>query len=729
MLRKNSRIHFLRIFFISVLLIVLWRILYIQIHDRFISSLIQNEWRATSVIQPKRGTIFDSLGNPLAFSMPAYDMDIDLALIQQLPPQKLRAFSDRLAVITGASKSVIWSQLNRKNTTWLRLYPYLVHVSYQTKNAILKLFSQYQLTTAVNPYRTYERVYPSGTLAAHVIGFLDQSGNGAAGIELEYNSYLKGQPGFQSYTQENGGTPIPLHPVVSKPVKNGDNVYLSINPAIESYADQALSTIETRFHPSHAAIIVSNPNTGAILAMAALPFFNPNDYWNYSPSTLNTNWAISDPFEPGSTFKIVTLTGALATHAINLNQTYMSGVDYVNGVPIRDWNLWGWGRISYRKAMIYSSNVGFIHIAQAEGVPTLYRYIHLYGLDKPTGIDLPGESSSILFPEKNLNPVDFATMAFGQGLAITPIQQIAEVGAVANGGKLLKPYLIQKIVAPNGKVVYRQHPEVVRRVAPKSIMEQVTRVMVQDVADNQYEVNAYIPGYNIAGKTGTAQIPNPNGGGYLQHQYNLSFIAFAPAYHPKLAIYVTVNEPHNTIQYGNSVASPAAQFVLKRSFSYLHLKPHTKAGTHPGEYLPDPYAWNEYYQNPTILSATNQQTYITMPDLSGVSVLHAKALLTQDGLRVQTWPLGGYVIWQWPKPGHYVIPSQPVSILTTYNQMENGDVVVPNFNGMSMKVAIDEARVLGLQVKISGSGYAVKQNLAPLDKVPMGSVVHVVFAP
>ncbi len=729
MLRKNLRIHLLRISFIMVLLIVLWRIVYIQIHDRFIGSLLQNEWKTTSVIKPERGTIFDSQGDRIAFSVPAYDMDIDLAQIQQLPPRKLRAFSDRLALLTGATPRVMWAQLNQKNTTWLRMYPYLVHVSYPTRNAVLQLFSHYQLNNAVNPYRTYERVYPSGTFAAHVIGFLDQSGNGAAGIELEYNSYLEGKPGVQTYTKDNAGIPIPLHPIVKKPVQNGDNVYLTINPAIETYADQALSVIEKRFHPAHAAVIVANPNTGAILAMAALPFFNPNDYWNYNASTLNTNWAISAPFEPGSTFKIVTLTGALATHAITLNQTYMSGVDYVNGVPIRDWNLWGWGRVSYRLAMIYSSNVGFIHIGQAEGVSTLYRYIHLFGMDKPTGIDLPGESSSILFPEKNLNPVDFATMTFGQGLAITPIQQIAEVSAVANGGNLMKPYLVQKIVAPNGKVVYSRRPEVVRRVASKSVMAQVTHLMVQDVADNPYEVNAYIPGYNIAGKTGTAQIPNPNGGGYLPHMYNLSFIAFAPAYHPQLAIYVTVNEPHNTIQYGNSVASPAAQYVLQRALPYLHIKPHTKAGTKPGEYLPDPYVLNEYYQNTSELNTATQQSYLTMPDLSGVSVSHAKALLTQDGLHVQTWPIGGRVIWQWPKPGHYVVPSQPVSILSTYNQGSSGEVIMPNFDGMSMKVAIDEARVLGLQVKISGSGYAVKQNIAPLKKVPIGSYVHIVFAP
>ncbi len=468
--------------------------------------------------RPIRGTIYDALDDPLAFSAPAYNIDIDAALLQTLPAQKLKSFSNQLASIVKAPTAYMWRQLTQKGATWLRLYPYMVHVSYQTQAQVLKLFSAYQMNNAVNPYSTYKRIYPSGTLASHVIGFVDQTGNGVAGIEMEYNRYLVGKAGTEQFTKDNLGLPIPTRTIRTQPTQNGDNVYLTINPVIEQYADQALHQIQKRFHPAHAAVIVSDPNTGAILAMAALPFFNPNDYWNYTASTLNTNWAISAPFEPGSTFKIVTLTGALATKAITLNQTYLSGVDDVNGVPIRDWNLWGWGKISFRKAMIYSSNVGFIHIGQAEEVATLYRYIHLFGLDRPTGIDLPGESTSILFPKKNLNPVDFATMTFGQGLAITPIQQSAEVGAVANGGILYQPYLVQKIVSPSGKVIFIHHPVKVRRVASAAVMKKVTSIMVQDVANNPYEVNSYIPGYNIAGKTGTAQIPNPSSSGYAKTQ-------------------------------------------------------------------------------------------------------------------------------------------------------------------------------------------------------------------
>ncbi len=705
---NRFRVNFIRTGLIVLFVGVLGRIGYVQSHDRFIGPIENQEWQSDSAILAQRGTIYDASGDKLAFSVPAYDMDIDLALLQTLPMQKFQAFSDQLASLTGATRTFMWSQLNRKDLTWLRLNPYLVNVSYPTKLAVLKLFSQYQMANAVNPYRTFKRDYPSGTFAAHVIGFLDQTGNGAAGIELQYNNYLAGKQGTESFTQDNMGNPIPFHPIVTKPVQNGDNVYLTIDPAIESYADQALSLIQTRFHPAHAAIIVADPETGAILAMAALPFFNPNDYWNYSASTLDTNWAISAPFEPGSTFKVVTLTGALATNAIKLNQTYMSGVDYVNGVPIYDWNLYGWGRITYDKAMIYSSNVGFIHIGQAEGVSTLYHYIHLFGLDQPTGIDLPGESSSIIFPQQNLNPVDFATMTFGQGLAITPIQQIAELGAVANGGELLKPYLVQKIVTPDGKVVLNRTPEVVRQVASPAVMKEITNVMVQDVADNPYETNAYIPGYNIAGKTGTAQIPNPKGGGYYKNKYNLSFIGFVPAGHPKLEIYVTVNQPHHTIQYGNSVSSPAANFVLAKSLAYLHIPPSQKTQV--------------------VMPAASQIQYVMMPKVTGLTMNEAQKILERAGLHPVLMQVQGRVLNEWPAAGTEVMMgSQPTLESQSTNPL-SGNVKVPNLHGLPMDDVINACSVLGLQVAPQGSGYAVQQSVKSGQMVPLGTVIQVKFA-
>ena len=708
--RIATRTNAIRIGFVAAMLIVLGRIEWVQAHDRFLKTL-ENEWKAQTVIQPMRGAILDASGDKLAFSVPAYDLDIDLPSVQQIGPIKLQSLAADLAEVTGSTSTFLLQQLQRTDTSWLRLYPTFVHLSLTKEKQILHIFNTFGLTTAVNPHQTFERVYPDGAFAAHVIGFVDQTGNGASGVELEYNRFLQGVPGSQTFLSDPMGNPIPFSQKVTKPVQNGDNVYLTIDPAIQHYAEEALNTIEQRFTPAHAAIIVADPSTGAILAMADLPHFDPNRYWRYSASTLDTNWAISDPFEPGSTFKIMTLTGALATHAINLNQTYMSGVDYVNGVPIRDWNLWGWGRIDYRTAMIYSSNTGFIHIGQAEGIPTFYHYFDLYGFNQPTGIDLPGEGTSLIPPEKNLNAVDFATMTFGQGVAVTPIQQIAEVGAVANGGYLLKPYVVQKIVSPGGKVVYYRKPEVVRQVASRSIMQQITNVMVQDVADNPYETNAYIPGYDIAGKTGTAQIANPKGGGYMPHKYNLSFIGFVPANHPRLAIYVTVNEPHNTIQYGNSVSSPAARFVLQKSLAYLGITPsHASLATNP-------------------LLSVQKAAYATVPDVVDMPVASAVRTLHNAGFNALITAKTGQVLWQSPKAGAVVSNTTAVSLTTAVQEANSTGTVVPDFTGMPMKDAINEGSRLGLQIQPAGDGFAVSQSIPAGKMIPFGSTVRVLFQP
>lgn len=701
------RTQFIRVGFVGLLLVVVGRVYAIQEPNQRLQKMESSQWLAEEKIQPMRGTIYDASGDRLAFDAPAYDLDIYVRGVQQAGQGTVDLLAKRLAPLIGASPAFVQAQLNRKHVTWLRMYPYLVHVSLGERDRVLALFQKMGLQNDINPYKTYTRVYPDGTFASQVIGFVDQTHHGAAGIELQYDRYLTGKAGQKTFLQDSMGNPLPFNAVTTVPVQNGDSVYLTINPAIQHYAEQALAIVKQRFSPKHAAIIVSNPSTGAILAMATLPNYNPAKYWMYPAATLDTNWAISAPFEPGSTFKVFTLTGALATHSITLNQTYQSGVDYVNGVPIRDWNLWGWGRISYRLAMIYSSNVGFIHIGQAEGVKNFYSYFARFGLNQPTGIDLPGEGTSIIYPQKNLNPVDFATMTFGQGVAVTPIQQVAGVGAVANGGQLVRPYLVQKIVAPNGKIVYQHRPVIERTVASRAIMNELTNVMIQDVnLDPLGKVN--IPGYNIAGKTGTAQIPKP-GGGYIPHMYNLSFVGFVPAHHPAMLIFATVSQAHHAVQYGDWVASPAARYVMRRSLQYLRIPPHGKPQTSP-------------------LLGVPASGYVTVPNVTGRTVLAAEAILKRDRLQVAAVNSGGRVTKQFPFPGTRVATGVQVVVASDRSTSLAGKVRVPNFRGMPMIEAVNICSLLGLQPHLSGEGYVVSQALSPGRIVPLGTGIGLQFA-
>ncbi|WP_067716722.1 penicillin-binding transpeptidase domain-containing protein [Ferroacidibacillus organovorans] len=704
--RRRSVI--LRLVFSLVFTVFLVRLFSVQHAYAFLKQWSKSEWYTQSIIKPMRGSIYDSNGDQLAFDVPAYNLDMDIQDLASRGKAFVAKIANRLSPVLGVSASAITAQIERKDVAWLRWYPTMVNLTLAKKNAVVKVFQALNVSQDVNPNKTYLRVYPAGTFASHVLGFVDQTGTGVAGTELEYNRYLAGKPGMRTFVSDAAGNPIPFKPVVTKPVQNGDNVYLTLNASIQQSVDQALARIQKRFHPAHAAIIVADPWTGAILGMGALPSFNPNTYWKYPASTLDTNWAISDPFEPGSTFKIVTLTGALATHAINLNQTYMSGVDYVDGVPIHDWNIWGWGRITYREAMIVSSNVGFIHIGQAEGPMTLAHYIALYGMNKPTGIDLPGEGTSILFDPKHINPVDFATTTFGQGLAVTPIQQVAEVGAVANGGLLMKPYVVQKIVSPSGRVVYYRKPDVVRRVAAKSIMNMITNVMVQDVSQDP-TLSAYVPGYDVAGKTGTAQIPSPKGG-YYANKYNLSFIGFAPANHPAIDIYVTVSEPHHAIQYGNDVSSPQAKIIIGQSLRALRVPP---VGASPNS----PFA------------QVSLTSFRTVPNLRGMNIAEATAELTRLGLHPDVIDSSGRVIRQWPAAGQRVASGSAVAFASNQSVAKAGSVRVPNFSGVPMQEAVNLCAILGLTLEPSGSGYASAQSIKPGTVTPIGSVITVKFTP
>lgn len=689
----------------AVCLLFIGRLTYVEGWDPYVRGW-RREWTADETLSPVRGTIYDASGDVLAFDAQAYSLDMDLPLLrQEIPSRAWPAFVSRMAAESGAPVLAVEAQLRRTDTVWLRWYPYFVHVPLPRERKLLAVFRAFHVSNAVTATSSLEREYPAGSFASDVVGFVDSSGHGAGGVEYQYNRYLQGRPGSVRFTQDAAGNPVPFAPDVTRPAQNGDSVYLTINQFIQYDAQQVVDAMVKRFHLRHAAVIVADPYTGAILAMAVYPDYNPNEYWRYPAATLDTNWAISDPFEPGSTFKVVTMTGALATHAITLNQTYMSGVDYVNGVPIHDWNWWGWGRITFRQALLLSSNTGFIHIGQAEGPMTLAAYIHKFGMDRPTGIDLPGEGTSITFNPRHENAVDFATSTFGQGLAVTPIQQVQMIGAVANGGLAITPYVVQKIVAPDGRVVYRHRTHVVDRVAPRSIMQTMTSLLVQSVSVGIAN-SAYVPGYQVAGKTGTAEIPKP-GGGYYANAYNLSFVGFAPASHPRFDLFVTAEDMH-TQQLSDAVAGPAAQRLIQSILAYDHVPP---SGT--------PVA--------PVQTGSHPVRYVVVPDLTGHRVSKDETVLRNLGMTVLAVGHTGRVAQQWPAPGTREAAGKPVALITDVSVTSAGDVPVPDLRGLPMSGALRVCALLGLRLYPVGNGYVEGQSVRPGTRVPVGSTLRAQF--
>ncbi|MCF8564483.1 PASTA domain-containing protein [Alicyclobacillus tolerans] len=662
--------------------------------------------QSNGVMLAARGSLLDSSGQPLAYDIPAYRFDIEVQSFHNL--QKL---ANELSPALGVSSQKIlpWLQTKAK---WLE-WP--TPILEPAKQAIVKAMSSGHAQN-VTFTSTEERFYPYGTFAANTLGYVNHQGVGQTGLEAEYNQQLAGTNGKYSFVRDGYGFPIQSTMHIQQPAVPGENVELTLDQTVQGFVENAMNKLVAKFHPEHAAIIVTNPNTGAILGMASRPTFNPNQYGSASALALNNNWAVNSAFEPGSTFKIMVLAAALATHSISLNQTFQSGVIDVAGSQIHDWNYWGWGKLTFQQALEYSSNVGFATIALRLGWPNMLKYLQAFGYTSPTGVDLPGEATSILFPKQSRGPVQLATSGFGQGIAVTPMQQVAAVGAIANGGKLMKPYLAKAFINPTtGKVIKTVNPTVVNpQVVPKSVAQAVSQTMVLDVSKG-IDQAAYLKGYDLAGKTGTAQVVNPKTGQYSTSKFITSFIGYAPGWDPQVEVYVTVDKPHIALSqtWGSTVAAPTARDIIQECLQYYHIQP--RVGT----------ASTASAQAKAAQTTATQ--YVQTPNVEGLSYAAAQAQLRKAGLQSVALGGQGLVKNQWPAPGISVpvhsklyfwspaLPGQPVKM--------------PDLSGTTMREAGDILALLGLNMQPRGDGFASSQSIPAGQTVHSGETVSVGFSP
>ncbi|MDI3327474.1 MAG: penicillin-binding transpeptidase domain-containing protein [Alicyclobacillaceae bacterium] len=709
MSRRPPRHGWLLVILSTCLGLITLRLGWMQVVDVPVwSRMAENSWVAEHDLPARRGTILDRNGRVLAQTVTAFNI-----VLHTRPGNfpKVPVFTDEAAVKLAPLVHMTPDEIRKAAAgggEWAELRPGGLRIDEDTAQKIREL----QLP-GVFLTETTKRVYPSGTAAAHVVGFVNaETGQGQAGVELQFNDVLSGQPGHARYLKDPEGTPLPFGEQQIKPAVDGKNVVLTIDGTIQSIVERELDRLVAETRPKSATAIVADPHTGEILAMANRPTYDPNAYWTSTSAVLDRNIAISDPFEPGSTFKIVTLVAALAEHKIRLDETFSSGQIVVQGIPIHDWNYQGFGTITFKKAVAVSSNVGFVIMGQRLGAEKLYQYIYQFGFNSRTGIDLPGESGAQLFDPAVIRPIDLATTSFGQGIAVTPIQQVAAVMAVANGGKLVRPHVLKEIVDPQtGQVVQQTGVQVIRdRVAPPEVLSTVRQVLEDDVREDKAKA-AYLPGYHVAGKTGTAQIPRPDHRGYYSDRYRTSFIGFAPANDPKVVVYVTAEAPQGVVQFGNTVASPVAKRILEQVLPYLQVAPDASD-------MPKEPAKPEAGQS-------SQDRPATVPAVEGHDSGTAVEEIRSAGLRGQVTGKPGPVRRQWPAAGVSSPKGGPVVLLTP--PRDDGKIVVPDLRGLSMRDVADLCAVLGLQLRSSGDGWAVDQDVRPGQLVPPGSVLHVKF--
>jgi stage V sporulation protein D (sporulation-specific penicillin-binding protein) len=430
------------------------------------------------------------------------------------------------------------------------------------------------------------RVYPDGALAAQVLGFVGANGNGLAGVEYADNRILAGRPGQWTVATDINGNPLPAWTQVARPPVAGDTVELTIDAAIQYEAERLLARDVRKFHARNGTVIIMRPATGAILALANYPTFNPNRYAAFNPSTY-TDWAITDPIPPGSIFKPVTASAGLQDGVVTPTTEFDTvGYQIVDGVRIDDWMPHGWGWISFTRGLELSSDQVFMDVGLKLGAARLYRMIRAFGFFHPSGVGLPGDSAGIFIPLSQVNAVDLATIAFGQGIAVTPLQEATMINAVANGGTLFKPRIRRAILAPDGRVLKRFGPVVEGHPITRTVAHDLHVMMEREVGYGT-GIPAQVPGYTWAGKTGTAQ--QIVDGRTSSTVYVSSYAGYGPMPHPRFSMVVMINDPKGAI-YGAEVAAPMWSAMARWLMHYWHIPPdlhnHLPNGVAQGNAVP-----------------------------------------------------------------------------------------------------------------------------------------------
>lgn len=554
-----KKICSLEVIFSLAIAIIGVRLGYVQIlRNNVLLGQASESWQRSFPLVASRGYIYDKTGVALAINIPT----MSIAFIPYQVKEKAKT-STILAPILGMDAKDIYDQINR-NVSIVRLTGKGKQISEEIALKInsLRLEGVYLIRDSM-------RYYPYESTLAHTLGFVGIDNQGLAGIEAYYDEYLKGSNGYLNYYMDaKGGLFSNLESSIINPA-SGLSLNLTIDYTVQSIMERELYNAYLKYDPESVIGIAMNPKNGEILAIVNYPTFNPNDYQNYNSDIYNRNLAIWKSYEPGSTFKVFSFAAALEEKVIDMYKDtyYDTGAVYVEGQRIKSWKKGGHGLQTYLEVLQNSSNPGFVSIAQKLGKDNLFNYITNFGFGSKTGIDIWGESAGIMFDYDKYNLLEQATSAFGQGVSVTALQLVTAFSSVINGGYLYTPTILDSIsLTSTGEVVYEKENEIKRQVISNE-----TSALMRDALEHVVSLgggrNAYIEGYRVGGKTGTAQ--KAVNGVYQSGNYNLSMIAAAPMDDPAVVVYVAIDNPKSAIQYGGTVAGPIVKDILSDVLPYL----------------------------------------------------------------------------------------------------------------------------------------------------------------
>ncbi|SHH38104.1 stage V sporulation protein D [Clostridium grantii] len=666
------------------------------------------QWTEDVKIDAKRGQILDRNGNELAVSANVYRVDFDLNTLRKVQESKGLSNEDIAIKISnvidiekdkvlGILEKTLPGGLPMKSATLIRRIE-------KTEADNIRALGINGIIVSPDT----ARYYPNDNFLAHVLGHTNSDGEGLTGVELMYNSYLAGTPGIliaetDAKSQEIGNTISEYIPPIA-----GKNLILTIDEMIQHFAEKAADQALIDNKAKAVTIIISNPNNGEILAMVNKPDYDPNNPWidGLSFEELQQSWrnrAVSDTYEPGSIFKVVTATAAMAEKVID-EDTYeivCNGSTTIGKKIIHCWKRTGHGTQAFVDILRNSCNVGFMNLAEKLGAEALNKHIKLFGLGEKTGIDLPGEAKGIIKKTENITATDLATISFGQTNTLTPIQYVQVINAIANGGKLITPHVMKEIQwtdENNENQTIQYDNSNVRQVEDPVVMERL-RGYLEEVITTGGGGKAYVEGYNIGGKTGTAQ--KVVDGKYAAQTYVASFGGMAPILPgktPDLTVFISIDEPDPSNYYAGQIAAPVAKQIFVDVFNYLDM---VNINSSKDELLSD----------------------VIVPEIRGSKKSEALSVLKESKLNYEISGDGEYVTDTTPKPGYTTKENSKIIVYTGSNNPVTNDIIVPNFNGLTEEAAIEILNDLGLKYEFNGEGLISHQSIEFKQKVSKNTLI------
>jgi cell division protein FtsI (penicillin-binding protein 3) len=640
MKRKSINWFKVRIIFLSCLLffcfvLILGRMFQLQVLKKEqLYKLAAQQQNVQIPLVPKRGTVYDTKGNELAVSI-----EVDSVYADARKVVDVEKTANELASILQIDRKELKQRLkNHRPFEWVQR-----KISSKEAERIKAL----QLP-GFSFLKENRRFYPNSKLAAHLIGFVGLDSKGLEGVEFQYDALLNGENHVWTAARDALGREIAMGNVPFEKEDHYRNIVLTIDKPIQHITETELDRGVEKWGAKGGMAIAMDPLTGKILAMASYPTFNPNQFIQYRSKSWR-NEAVSDVFEPGSLFKVFLAAAALEEQAVRPSDSFFceNGSYTVYDRTIHDHSKHGW--LTFQQIIKFSSNIGASKVGEKMGRERFYRYISAFGFGEKTRINLPGEGKGIVHHPRYWPPVALDTISFGQGISVTGIQLVTALSAIANGGFLMKPYVVEKIMDEKGEVVQSFQPEIVRKIISEETAKKVTALLKATTEKGGTGEGAVPAGYEVAGKTGTAQKVDSLLGGYSEDRYTSGFMGFAPAEEPKLVLLVVIDEPQGN-NYGGVVAAPIFKAIMEKALPYLNVIPkgtmivknELDSAPKKGALEPQPLIDG--------VKVGKGAGMVVMPDLTGLSMRNALSRMEGRGLIIKVSG-NGKVVEQTPRPG------------------------------------------------------------------------------